>query len=60
MFDRSLVRLLLDRHRLSRLRQMIDRKVDDFVVGVEADPERSSLVEDPFVSMEDAGTAWNG
>lgn len=53
MFDRSLVRLLLDRHRLSRLRQTIDRKVDDFVVGVEADPERSSLVEDPFVSMED-------
>lgn len=54
MFDRSSVRLLLDRYRLIRIRQTIDREVDDFVVDIEADPERTSLVDDPFVSMEDA------
>lgn len=53
MFDRSSVRLLLDRYRLIRLRQTIDRDVDDFIVDIEDDPERASLVDDPFVSMED-------
>lgn len=54
MFDRLSVRLFLDRYRLIRLRQTIDREVDDFIVDIEDDPERASLVDDPFVSMEDA------
>lgn len=54
MFDRLSVRLLLDRYRLIRLRQTIGREVDDFIVDIEDDPERASLVDNPFVSMEDA------
>lgn len=53
MFDQSSVRLFLDRYRLNRIRRTIGCEMDDFIVDVEADPERSSLVDDPFVSMED-------
>lgn len=47
------MRLFLDRYWLNRIRQTIDREVDDFIVDVEDDPERSSLIDDPFISMED-------
>jgi len=53
MFDISPARLLFDRYRLRRIRQTIDRDVDDFVVNIEDDPERSSLVANPFESMDD-------
>lgn len=54
MFDILPARLLLDRYRMSRLWQTIDRTVEDFVINVEDDPERSSLVANPFKSMNDA------
>lgn len=53
MFVQSSVRLLLDRYWLNRLRQTIDCEVDNFIVDVEDDPERSSLIDDPFISMKD-------
>ena len=53
MFDISPARLLFDRYRLRRIRQTIDRDVSDFVVNVEDNPERSSLVSTPFESMDD-------
>lgn len=53
MSEPSLVRLLVDRHRLGRIRRTIGREVDEFAVDVESDPERVSLVEDRFESIED-------
>lgn len=53
MIDRSPVGLLLDRDRLRRLRRAVTRRVDEFALEVTEDPERASLVADPFVSMAD-------
>lgn len=53
MTDHSAIGLLLDRYRLSRIRQTFGRRVDEFEVAVDPDPTRLSLVADPFVSMAD-------